>query len=83
MPQLHTAKARAGVACREGSDWRVHGLFGAPEGQATDYRRAAGNDPQLAAMIDSMIAEDPFDAAQEKAAMDEGWRQSAAVGTID
>ncbi len=35
---------------------------------------AAGSDPTLAATIDSMIAGEPFDAAQEKAAKDAGWR---------
>ncbi len=38
------------------------------------YRMAVGSDPALAATIDSMIAGEPFDAAQEKAAKDAGWR---------
>ena len=35
---------------------------------------AAGTDPKLAALIDSTIAGDAFDAVQEKSARDRGWR---------
>jgi hypothetical protein len=35
---------------------------------------AAGMDPNLAALIDSTIAGEPFDAAQEKSARNKGWR---------
>jgi hypothetical protein len=35
---------------------------------------AAGMDPNLAALVDSSMAGEPFDAAQEKAARDKGWR---------
>jgi hypothetical protein len=64
----------SGLACREGDRWQVRGLFAAAEGQATDYRMATGIDPNLAALIDSTMASDPFDAAQERAARDAGWR---------
>jgi hypothetical protein len=63
-----------GLACREGDRWQVRGLFAASEGQATDYRMATGIDPSLAALIDSTMASEPFDAAQERAARDMGWR---------
>ena len=64
----------SGLACREGKGWRVRGLFAAPEGQSGNYRMAAGMDPNLAALVDSSMAGEPFDAAQEKAARDKGWR---------
>jgi hypothetical protein len=64
----------SGLACRAGDEWQVRGLFAAPEGQAGDYRMAAGSDPALAALVDSTIAGEPFDAAQEKAAQARGWR---------
>ena len=64
----------SGLACRDEGDWHVRGLFAAPEGQSADYRMAAGIDPNLAALIDSSIAGEPFDAAQEKAARARGWR---------
>jgi hypothetical protein len=69
-----TAAAGDGVACRTGGRWQMKGLFAAPEGQGSDYRMAAGMDPNLAALVDSTMAGEPFDAAQEKAARDKGWR---------
>ena len=35
---------------------------------------AASEDPRLAALIDETIAGEPFDEAQEKAALEAGWR---------
>ena len=69
-----TEQRSSGLACRDGQDWRLRGLFAAPEGQSGDYRMAAGADPNLAALIESTIAGDAFDAAQEKSARDRGWR---------
>ena len=66
--------ATSGLACRSGPRWQVRGLFAAPEGQSGPYRMAAGMDPNLAALVDSTIAGEPFDAAQEKSARDKGWR---------
>jgi hypothetical protein len=62
----------SGLACREGREWRVEGLFGSAE--QGDYRMATGDDPRLAALIDERIAGEAFDAAAEKAALDRGWR---------
>jgi hypothetical protein len=69
-----TAPAGSGVACRNNGRWLMKGLFAAPEGQANDYRMAAGMDPNLAALVDSTMAGEPLDAAAEKAAKDRGWR---------
>ena len=69
-----TDPSSSGLACREGKGWRVRGLFAAPEGQGGNYRMAAGMDPNLAALVDSSMAGEPFDAAQEKGARDKGWR---------
>jgi hypothetical protein len=66
--------AASGVACREGQRWRIEGLFHGGEGQSSDYRMAAGQDPRLATLIGSMISGEPFDAAAEKAAKARGWR---------
>ena len=63
-----------GLACRERGDWQLRGLFAAPEGQGGDYRMAAGADPNLAALVDSAIHGEAFDAGQEKSARDRGWR---------
>jgi hypothetical protein len=67
-------QAAAGLACRSGDRWQLRGLFAAPEGQAGDYRMAAGMDPDLAALVGTIAAGEPFDAVQEKAARDKGWR---------
>ena len=66
--------ASSGLACREGGDWKLRGLFAAPEGGTSEYRMAAGADPRLLELVDSSIAGDPFDAAQEAQAKDRGWR---------
>lgn len=62
-----------GLACREGEDWAVEGLF-APAPSGGDYRMAAGDDPRVAAMIDEQIAGDPYDAAAEERAQKQGWQ---------
>jgi hypothetical protein len=67
-------RTASGLACREGGDWRIRSLFQAPEGQATDYRMASGPDPQLMEAVDASIDGEPFDAAEEKAAAERGWK---------
>jgi len=69
-----TDPSSSGLACRDQKGWRVRVLFAAPEGQGGDYRMAAGMDPNLAALVDSTMAGEPFDATQEKAERDKGWR---------
>lgn len=69
-----TQSAASGLACRDPRGWQVRGLFAAPEGQSGAYRMAAGMDPALASLVDSTMAGEPFDAAQEKAAKARGWR---------
>src|SRR5205823_2769625 len=67
------AAARA-RACRHDDRWQVRGLFAAPEGQGSTYRMAGGMDPNLAALVDSTMAGEPFNAAQERQAKARGWR---------
>ena len=67
------AKA-SGLACHNGDRWQVRGLFPAPESQEDTYRMAAGMDPNLAVLVNSTMAGDPFDPAQEKAAQRHGWK---------
>jgi len=69
-----TQPAASGLACRAAGKWQLKGLFAAPEGQGSSYRMAAGMDPNLAALVDSTMAGEPFDAAAEKAAKDRGWK---------
>jgi hypothetical protein len=69
-----TEPQASGLACREGGRWQLRGLFAAPEGQSNSYRMAAGMDPSLAALVDSTMSGEPFDAAAEKTARNKGWR---------
>ena len=69
-----TDVAASGLACRHGGDWVVRAVFQAPEGSATEYRMAAGADPRLLEIVEESIAGEPFDAAQERAAAERGWR---------
>jgi hypothetical protein len=64
----------SGLACHQGSGWQVRGLFATPEGQSSDYRMAAGMNPNLAALVDSTMAGDPFDASEEAAARKDRWK---------
>ena len=66
--------AASGLACRDGQQWQIQGLFQGAEGQLSDYRMAAGQDPRLADMIGQKISGEPFDAAEEQAAQANGWR---------
>jgi hypothetical protein len=68
------APAGSGLACRNDGRWQMKGLFAAPEGQGSDYRMAAGMDPAMAALVDSTMAGEPFDEAQEQAAKAKGWK---------
>lgn len=69
-----TGASASGLACRDGDAWRVRGLFPTVEGQAGDYRMATGSEPRLASLIGETMAGEPFDADQERAARDAGWR---------
>lgn len=69
-----TQAGSSGLACRDGDRWQMRGMFAAPEGQGSDYRMAAGMDPNLAALVDTTMAGEAFDAPAEKAARDKGWR---------
>jgi hypothetical protein len=67
-------QAVSGLACRERGDWRILGLFPTPEGQKSDYRMAAGPNPNLMSLVDERMVGDPFDATQERSAQDRDWR---------
>ena len=69
-----TDQAASGLACHEGGVWRVRAVFQAPEGHAGEYRMAASTDPRLVALIESTVAGEPFNVAQERQARDSGWK---------
>lgn len=64
-----TEDGAAGLACHQGGDWRIRGLFQAGEGQQAEFRMAAGADLRLAELVDSTIAGEPLDAAGERQAL--------------
>jgi hypothetical protein len=63
----------SGLACKDKQRWQLRGLFAAPEGQGSSYRMAGGMDPNLAALVDSTMAGEPFDSGEEKAAKLRHW----------
>lgn len=66
------AERQEGIACRAGDGWAVTAaLARAPQADGR-YRMASG--PGVAALVDAMIAGEPFDAAQEQAGRASGWR---------
>jgi hypothetical protein len=69
-----SGSSSSGVACRQGDGWQLRGLFAAPDGQAGDYRMAAGTSPHLSAIVEETIASEPFDPKQEAEAKTRGWR---------
>lgn len=69
-----TENSSSGLACRDGRDWRLLGLFQAGDNGPSDYRMAASGDPKLLTLVDERIAGEPFDAAAERAALQRGWR---------
>lgn len=64
--------ASQGLACREGSGWRVDVVTPRERGDAP-FRTAASMPPALAAAIEARMAADPLDAADERAARDANW----------
>ena len=69
-----TSDGSAGLACREGDRWRIRGLFSGGEGQAADYRMAAGQDPRLLELIDSTIEGEPLGPKAEAELARRDWK---------
>ena len=65
-------KDLSGIACREDGAWRV-AMTAAPSGTAGEYRQAGA--PAVLVEAEKMMAGEPFDAAAERAARDNGWRR--------
>lgn len=64
--------AQEGIACRSGEGWAVTAALARAPEAGGGYRMASG--PGVAALVDGMMAGEPFDAAQEQAARAKGWR---------
>jgi hypothetical protein len=63
----------AGLACRSGEDWRIEVLAAAASRQG-ELRPATAMPLAVLQAVDAKIAGEPFDAEQEGAARDAGWR---------
>ncbi|MFJ1470382.1 anti-sigma factor family protein [Massilia orientalis] len=67
--------ASAGLACREGGQWKIPVLAEAEKEAAGGYRQAGSAlPPAVLDAIDARIADRPLDAAGEEAARARGWR---------
>jgi len=65
----------AGLACREGGQWKIPVLAEAEKETAGGYRQAGSAlPPAVLDAIDARIADKPLDAAGEEAARARGWR---------
>lgn len=59
-----------GIACNTNGDWQLRRTMSG--GGASDYRQASAG--ELAEAAAAMMADEPLDAAAEKAAVENGWR---------
>lgn len=67
--------ASAGLACREGGQWKIPVLAEAEKEAAGGYRQAGSAlPPAVLDAIDARIADRPLDAAGEEAARARGWQ---------
>jgi hypothetical protein len=72
----HEAHQRvtSGLACREQDRWAVRVALTQAASSSSDYRQAGASAPAVLEAVDEIIAGEPFDAEQERAARDGDWR---------
>ena len=68
----------AGLACRDGGEWRLQVLAAAAK-QEGELRPAAAMPMAVLQAVDAAIAGEPLDAAAESAARDAGWQAAPNV----
>jgi len=72
---LRRAPARAGLACRSDAGWELPVLSAVATPEGSELRQAAsGMPPAVQAAVDARLRGNVFDARQERAARDAGWR---------
>ena len=65
----------SGIACREGSNWRIAAAASAPSQPSGPFSTAGSDMPaSIRSTLNEMIAGEPLDAAAERAAKNQGWR---------
>lgn len=66
----------AGLACKDGANWKIPVLADAPAATDAEYHMAASALPDaVLRAVDDNIAGNPLDAAAERVARDKGWRR--------
>lgn len=71
----HARPAMAGLACHEAAGWLLPALSTESKSEGGELRQAASDlPPAVQAAVDARIRGDAFDAQQERAARDGGWR---------
>ena len=72
---LRTPPARAGLACHESAGWALPVLSAVTAPEGGELRQAASAlPPEVQAAVDARLRGNVFDARQERAARDAGWR---------
>jgi hypothetical protein len=72
---VRSAPAKAGLACHGDSGWALPVLSTAPASDQGELRQAmSGVPPEVQAAVDARLRGQVFDARQERAARDAGWR---------
>ena len=71
--RVFAGPAASGIACRDGRNWQMQQLVPGAKPEQGAYRQAGSEQADLMAKAQAMMAGDPYDAAQEKAARDHMW----------
>ncbi|RAO75010.1 hypothetical protein [Dyella jiangningensis] len=72
---VRTPPSRAGLACHDDSGWALAVLGPAMSSEGGEWRQAATSlTPEVQAAVDARLNGSVFDATQERAARDAGWR---------
>lgn len=64
----------SGLACREGEAWRLEVVARRDDAEGELRQASTALSPEVQAAVDARLTGDVFDAAQERAARDSGWR---------
>ncbi|EGD59680.1 anti-sigma factor [Novosphingobium nitrogenifigens DSM 19370] len=75
--RVFSGRAASGIACRAQDAWQLQHVLPGTQETGTAYRQAGSAQAELMELAQQMATGDPLDAAQEQAAMNEGWRGAA------
>jgi tellurite resistance protein len=72
--RVFAGDAASGIACRDHGGWHIEQDGPGAKTARRAYRQAGSDQAALMERAQAMMAGDPFDAAQERAARDRGWQ---------